>query len=251
MHAHGSMLLKLCFIGAALFGAPVLAGAQDRGYLHGIVLDTAGSPIPHADVAVVALRKLTKTDDEGVFRFEALPAGALDVSIRRLGFQPLRFTHAIVPGRFDTVHVSLVAYATTLEGIQVSERDLRRLLWIEDFYRRRSRGIGTFITRDDIESRRASRLSDVFRNTPGIRFVPVRGGTGIRFVSAAVQRRDCVPMIWMDGQRAPGLEVDELPVNEIEGVELYHGPSTTPIRFSQGAITTCGTIVIWTRVPGS
>jgi hypothetical protein len=56
--------------------------------------------------------------------------------------------------------------------------------------------------------------------------------------------------MWIDGQRAPGIEIDELPVNDIEGIELYRGASTTPAQFWQGSGPSCGTVVIWTRTPG-
>jgi hypothetical protein len=57
-------------------------------------------------------------------------------------------------------------------------------------------------------------------------------------------------MIWIDGQRAPGMEIDEIPLNDIEGIELYNGPSTTPAEFWQANGSQCGTIVVWTRLPG-
>jgi len=58
-------------------------------------------------------------------------------------------------------------------------------------------------------------------------------------------------MMWIDGQRAPGMEIDEIPLTDIEGIELYNGASTTPAEFSQTNSTQCGTIVIWTRLPGT
>jgi hypothetical protein len=236
---------------AALIGVASGAEAQERTRILGLVRDSAGAPVPLVDIGIVALHKLVKTNEAGVFRIDNVPAGDVSVSIRKLGFEPMTLAHTVVIGTSDTLHVQLTPKIVRLAGVEVSERDMRRLFWIEDFYRRRTRGIGTYVTREEIEARRASRVSDALRDTPGIRFVRTRGGTGIRFMSSAIQRRDCIPMIWLDGQRAQGMEIDELPVNEIEGIELYHGPSTTPLQFSQGAITTCGTIVIWSRVPGT
>jgi hypothetical protein len=238
------------FVLVNLIGLPLLAESQERAPLHGIVRDSAGAPIHQADVGIVALHKLTRTDEGGRFRLDAVPAGVVTVSIRKIGFEPQTLTHTVAAGAPDTMRVTMSVRIATLPGVQVSEREMRRMLWIEDFYRRLTRGIGTYLTRDEIEARRAARVSDALRDMPGIRFVRVRGGTGVRFVSAPSNRRDCRPMIWVDGQRAPDMEVDDLPVNEIEGIELYHGPSTTPMQFSQGAMTTCGTIVVWSRVPG-
>jgi hypothetical protein len=73
----------------------------------------------------------------------------------------------------------------------------------------------------------------------------------VRFVTASIARKDCVPQYWLDGVRAEGVEIDDFPPREIEGIEVYQGPSTTPAQFSQGSISKCGAIVLWTRVPGT
>jgi carboxypeptidase family protein/TonB-dependent receptor-like protein len=250
MAVRGGALKCLLLIEACLIGVATPAQTQERVALVGVVRDSAGVPLGQADVGIVALHKLSKTNTEGRFRIDAVPTGVVIVSVRKLGFEPRSVTHAHTADA-DTLRVALVEKVVTLPGVSVSERDMRRMFWIEDFHRRRMRGIGTYLTREDIAKRRATRVSDALRETPGIRFVRVRGGTGVRFMSAPSNRRDCMPMIWVDGQRAPEMEVDDLPVNEIEGIELYHGPSTTPMQFSQGALTTCGTIVVWSRVPGT
>jgi hypothetical protein len=46
------------------------------------------------------------------------------------------------------------------------------------------------------------------------------------------------------------MEIDEIPLNDIEGIELYNGPSTTPAEFWQANGSQCGTIVVWSRLPG-
>ncbi|HEY8175118.1 MAG TPA: carboxypeptidase regulatory-like domain-containing protein [Gemmatimonadaceae bacterium] len=241
--------IMLAGVGAALVAASTSA-AQERGTLTGVVRDSAGTPIRDADIAVVALRMLTRTDGDGRFRLAKLPPGEIVVSIRRIGYEPTTVPRLVAPGTVDSVIVE-IARLTTLEGIQISERAMRQRFWIEEFYRRRTRGVGTYFTREEIEQKRASRPSEILRTTPGIRLVRLRGGQGVRFMSSSVMRRDCMPMIWIDGQQAPGMEIDDLPLSTIEGLELYHGPSTTPMQFSQGSMTTCGTIVVWSRIPGT
>jgi hypothetical protein len=55
-------------------------------------------------------------------------------------------------------------------------------------------------------------------------------------------------MIWIDGQKVPGLEIDDIPLRDVEGMELYNGPATTPMQFSQAqSARNCGTIVVWSR----
>ena len=63
--------------------------------------------------------------------------------------------------------------------------------------------------------------------------------------------RDCPPDIWVDGVRATGMSVDDVPLTDVEALEMYRGPAGLPPemnnRFGNPA---CGALVIWTRLPG-
>ncbi|HEX3866960.1 MAG TPA: hypothetical protein VHV78_09415, partial [Gemmatimonadaceae bacterium] len=135
-----------------------------------------------------------------------------------------------------------------LGAMDVSEK--RHRLGIEEFYERRARGVGTFFTRDDLLNRHAETPSDMLRSTAGIRFVHTTSGDAVRFTSPS-GARTCTPIIWLDGQIAPRMELDDIPVNDIEGMELYQSISTTPGQFWRGNTTPCGTIIVWTRTPGA
>jgi hypothetical protein len=51
--------------------------------------------------------------------------------------------------------------------------------------------------------------------------------------------------------RAPMLGVDDIPLQVIEALEVYRGPSGLPPEFNNRmGNPSCGAIVIWTRVPG-
>jgi hypothetical protein len=239
-----------CLIGLSVSAAP--DALAQHGTIIGIVVDSVDAPIRDADVGIRAERMLIRTDEQGRFRFDRLREGKLEVSFRRLGYEPRIVTVVVSGFAADSLLVRLAAKPVTLAGMNVSAGDYRRREGIEEFYRRRVRGIGTYIAREEIDARHSGTATDMLRNTPGLRFVQLRGGgKGVRFNSSAIARRDCMPMIWIDGQRAPGLEVDDVTLTDIEGIELYSGPSTTPMQFSQGSShSTCGTIVIWSRPPG-
>ncbi len=247
-----ALRLGICWLLAFLaFGADDARAQQ--GALRGVVTDSSGTPIRDADVGLVGLKRLARTDDEGRFAFTKLHPGTVDLSVRRLGFHARIERFVVTPLGVDSVRVALMAQPEVLEAIEVSESERRKRGWIEDFYRRRINGIGTFVTRDEIVARNSFAPSDMLRSTPGVRFVRVPSGKGVRFTYARVMdiRRDCPPLIWVDGQRAPGMEIDDLPLTDIEGIEVYTGPSTTPTQFSQSLSSrlTCGTIAIWTRPP--
>ena len=221
---------------------------SQEGALRGIVADSAGAPIAGADVGIASLHKLTRTDDRGRFSFEKIPLGAVEVSVRRLGYEPQKVQATVSNTLEMSYNVTLIARPAMLDPLDVSGN--RRHVAIEGFHQRRIQGIGSYVTRDDITARHANQLTDVLRMTAGVQVVRTRSGSGIRFTSSPSVRRDCPPTMWIDGQRAPGIEIDELPIDDIEGIELYRGASTTPPQFTYGSGAACGTVVVWTRTPG-
>jgi hypothetical protein len=235
-------------------GGFLVFAAQDalaQGTLRGEVRDSAGKPIADADVGIAALRRLVRTDDQGRFTLTKLPAGVTEISFRRLGFEPRRLSVKVDDRDPAPLVVTLKGNAALLAAVDVNKGAVRQREMIEDYYRRVVRGVGQYITRDEIEKRWGGTPSDLLRNTAGIRFVRTTSGVkGVRFPGTHITGRDCPPMIWIDGQKAPGMEIDDVTLGDVEGVELYHGPSTTPMQFSQSQnANTCGTIVIWTRPP--
>jgi hypothetical protein len=198
-------------------------------------------------VAIVAVHLLTRSDAQGRFTFSKLAPGQYEVSVRRLGFRPTS-VKAVVGDLAYSYDIVMMPQAATLAGVDVNA-NARLRLGIEDFYRRRARGMGgTFFIRSEIIARNAHRTTDVLRNTAGLRVV----GRGVRFTGSASAPRGCIPTLWLDGQPVDGMEVDNIAVTDIEGIELYSGPSETPMQFSQRVShLDCGTIVIWTRIPGS
>src|SRR6185295_6445662 len=101
---------------------------------------------------------------------------------------------------------------------------------LQGFDQRRQSGVGTFLTREQIDAKHANATSDLFRMMPSVRLVRTSLGMGVRFNSNMnVRGRGntlCVPMIWLDGQKAPGMEVDDLRAQDIEAIELYRGAAT-------------------------
>ena len=237
---------------ALIAGHAEAARAQGTGTLRGVVIDSATrTAVSGAEVSATALRQFARTDDRGQFTLDKLPAGQIELSIRRVGYEPQRETILATGGPRDSVLIVLVAQPAMLSGVNVSAAERRQREGIKGFYARRARGVGAFVTREDLEARHARVPTDAL-NLPGIAVVHTRYGTAVRFTTGASLRRSCPPTLWIDGQRAPRMELDDIPVNDIEGIELYHGPSVTPGQFWQGneSNTSCGTIVVWSRAPG-
>ncbi len=234
---------------------PTVTTAQAVAWeLIGIVRNLDGSGLPGATVELGSAS--ARTDAAGYFRITATRRDTLTLAIRRIGFKPLSTLLRATDLTGDTLLVVMNAVAQTLEAVAVTARDRRSALGFGSFEERRSRGLGVFVTRDEIARRNSLRLSDVLRNKRGVQLVRLGNGSfGLRFQSypARPGRARCIPTLWLDGTRARDMEIDEIPANGVEAMELYRSLSTTPFQFSSGSSTSewCGAIVIWTRVPGT
>ena len=215
----------------------------------GVVRDSSGAAIEGVTVAIPGSSVLT--DVRGAFQLFTMDHDTVTISIRRLGFEPIEALLGARNGLWDTVVVQLDPTAQRLSNVDVKGNapPTRAMLAMRSFDERKSRGLGTFITRAEIVERGSSRLSDLLRTKRGVNVIS-RGR--VRFAAYGGSRGNaCIPDIWLDGTRNRGMEVDELPPNTVEMMELYPNLSTVPVEFqSFGANTTpCGIIVVWTRIP--
>jgi hypothetical protein len=217
----------------------------------GWIRDSIGQPVGQADIFIESMHAVGRTDSTGRFTLRPLDPGAVTVHIRRFGFEPQSFDFVLHAASEDSVAVTMTQNAHLLATVRTDASPGQRQNALADFYHRRAKGGGVFITREEIEQRHTNVLSEALRQVPGIRLVRGSGGrSALRFESANAKRYDCPPQYWIDGRRVSATEIDDYPATDVEAIELYHGPATTPIQFSQGTVASCGTVVIWTRVPG-
>lgn len=253
------MRLKWC---VPAFAAGVMAAVPGRAMqaqvqaarreLVGVVRDSTGAPIEGATIEIPGAAG--RSDARGAFQLWTADIDTLTISIRRLGYAPISAFLTARNRQWDTVAVEMDQTSRRLAAIAVTGATTRGALGLRDFDRRRALGNGVFITRDEIAARNTSRPSDVLQTKRGIRLVRIADGRyGVRFaLYGNGNRSQCVPTIWVDGQRAPGMEIDDLTANDIQAMELYETFASTPSQFtsSGGRTPPCGTIVVWTRVPG-
>ena len=247
---------RAVLLGFALVLAATTARAQAKsGALYGLIHDPNGRPVDNADVSIESLNALARTDSAGRFQLRMLDPGHVLVSIRRLGYDPETFEFTLHAMTDDSVDVTMQQNVQLLDAMKTNGALSHRFAALQEFYTRRARhNGGSFLTRADIEHRNTAVLSEVLRDVPGVRVLRgggVRSG-GVRFVSSSTRSQVCKPNVWLDGQLASDLEVDDIPASDVEAMELYPGPSTIPMQFSQQATTyACGAVVVWTRLPGT
>ena len=220
-----------------------------RRELVGIVKDPAGVGIEGATIEIRGAA--VGTNAKGAFQLWTADIDTVTISVRRLGYLPISAQIAARGGQWDTVVVEMERTSQRLSAVTVTGGPTRRALGLRDFEARRATRSGIFVTRDEIAARNTTRLTEVLQNKRGIRVVRLRSGvSGIRFASYSA-RPTCSPNVWVDGQWARDLEVDDLPATDVEAVEVYETFASVPFEFTpQDPAIPCGTIVIWTRIPG-
>jgi hypothetical protein len=220
--------------------------------LRGIVTDSGGYPLPNVEVRIMELGRLSRSDVQGRFVIERITDRVVDVTLRRLGYEVRSVRVSMIKGEGDSLRVVMRAEPLRLNPVEIEAKEDQHPFFAE-YEKRRERGLGSFITQKDIEKLNSSYTSDAFRRLPGMRFVNGPQGIGVRFMSnigmagSARSGGVCQPTIWVDGQAAPGMEIDEIRAQDIHGIEIYRGASTTPAQFAKYGTAQCGTIVVWTK----
>lgn len=97
------------------------------GILAGTVKDEAGRAIAEAIITVEGTARQVRSDTTGRFLIERVPVGLREVSIRRLGYRPVRAQFDIRADSAMVLSATLVAEATQIAGVRVEEQLLNQL----------------------------------------------------------------------------------------------------------------------------
>ena len=195
-------------------------------------------------VGMLPISARTLTDAAGRFAVAALDDGRYRITIDRLGYRPITDS---IDFRSDVglrIEVQFVLEAVELDPLFVVVDARSSYLEATGFYDRQRHGIGHFLTREEIQARRPSEVSDVFRPMAGVR---LSANEGLGSQGILLMRGGCAPDIYVDGMRTVGpYPIDALvqPL-DVQAIEVYTG-SELPTGFDT---STCGAVVIWTHVP--
>jgi hypothetical protein len=215
----------------------------------GVVVDSASAPIIGAEVSVSASGAASSSGEHGEFRFTAVPPGRIVVRARRLGFKPDSVVLTVGDRAIANVSIRMVRTALALAPVTVRARKGDFTGRLAGYYERLERQSGGyFITRAQIDRENSRSLSQLLQSVPAMRGSRGRAGSqGVR-----MRGRTCWPLVWLDGSPMPSgdVDLDGIPPNTIQGIELYLGSTTAPTRYSAPRdLSSCGTILIWSRGP--
>src|SRR4051812_19460234 len=107
---HAALLRCISYLVATSVGAGATLATAQQGTLRGVVIDSLdNTPVGSADVAVIALQIVVRTDEQGRFVIRRLPQGDLDLTVRHLGHRPAKLTIHSTGGGVDSIKILLVS----------------------------------------------------------------------------------------------------------------------------------------------
>ena len=156
---------------------PLFIGAQARSavFTGRVLTDTTHLPLANAEVSLLELAISSLTNEKGEFRIAAITPGKHQILVRRIGYAQLD-THLdfaeneIVESNVYLTRVSI------LDSVMVAERAGRSDPWLADFEQNRLRGVGHYVTRDQLEKQDARQLGSIMSQTPGLNVMNGSGG---------------------------------------------------------------------------
>jgi hypothetical protein len=234
----------LCSV-LAVQGAEAQGG--EGGRVVGRVFDQeTGDLLPRVELEVLGTEIKGPASPDGRFMLPLMLPGDIEIRFTHPGYEPRIEALEVLEGQTLDLRVALVSDTIfQLDPIGVEVRS--RVLEQRGFYGRQAQGYAaTYFTREEIEARDPTNLSELFTDIPGMRLVP-GGLDGPELVfTRATNFNDsgvCRPALFMDGVKS-GIRLYDMILEpaHIEGIELYVG-SAIPGQFND----TCGAVLVWTR----
>ena len=227
---------------------PVLAQKASARVTGTVIDHSSGAVIANADVLQLGVGRRVVTDSAGHFLLADLSPGIVRLMVRGSGFPTKVVALALVNGESMSRTIELDSTAAgraTAQRLPAEEVVAPRppAPRYADFERRRATGRGQYLGREELERGGFSTLQDAMQGLRGVN-VECGGGNGCAIRMARAPMR-CNPEYIVD-ERTDNMFGPNTPIRDLEGIEVYTGPSEVPGEFA-GRNAGCGVIVIWTR----
>jgi hypothetical protein len=230
-----------------------------------------GEPLEGVDVGLVSPRRSGITDEDGRFAFYSIPPDTVVLTARRLGYEDTEGRVVVGGAQAVTIQVAMATEVIPLEPITVTatrREFVYALPGMQELERRMATGFGEFILQDQILDRNPIRVTDLLQGTAvtvmnngqaiymrGSLCAPVVYIDDVRIThgygsSSLMQRNPLNPEERLDIGEDEGTfaaqAVDLIHPNQIQAIEIYDGPGSTPGQYLDSR-SRCGVILIWTR----
>ena len=236
----GSLFLLPIF-SLQILGAQAPAPAKYE--VAGVVIDEGKTPVPSAELALMRRgeqSRILRSGADGRFSFPDVRPGRLALTVRRMGYKATSIdVDMSSTGLAPPVEVQLEEIASDIDVVIVEGSNGH----LREFYEHKAtNNFGKFFERKDIERLGRGYVSEVLRTVPGATLA------GSELTGNRVLLRGCKPIVWLDGMRVLGAEVDEVArPADIAGMEVYPSWAGLPPQYQDRGSRMCGVILLWTR----
>ncbi|HVD61005.1 MAG TPA: carboxypeptidase regulatory-like domain-containing protein [Gemmatimonadaceae bacterium] len=237
--------VTLCVAGSFAFAQPPAAVSPIEYNVGGVVRDGRGNPLDNAEVALLSggiIRLVVQSAANGQFTLGNFSAGKATLQIRHIGYEQLNMNINIGADRKPTfTEIVLEEVPQKLEEVLVKSDEKGRLREFAE-HKAVPNNFGHYFDRSDIRKKNPTYASEMLRTVGGVQI------QASSFGGNAVRIRGCRPLLWMDGQRIPGAELDEVArPSDIAGMEFYASNAGIPAEFMDRNNGACGIIVVWSK----
>jgi hypothetical protein len=208
----------------------------------GIVVDEGQAPVPSAEIVLKRDGRelqVAHSGNDGRFSFTDVQTGPAALMVRRMGYTARTIDLDVpVGGVSDPVEVKLAQIPSDIASVIVESSKSH----LEEFYNRKANNnFAKFFERKDIQKQNPLYLSEMIRTVGGANVSSAGAGNRILL-------RGCQPMVWVDGMRAPGAELDEVArPDDVAGMEVYPSNAGLPAEYQDRNNRMCGAIIVWTK----
>jgi carboxypeptidase-like protein/TonB-dependent receptor-like protein len=249
-----------------------IARGNSQSILVGVVRDARSkTPLPAAEVIIEELKLHARTNTQGRYRIEDIAAGRYNVAVRLLGYDSASTLVGFSGADSTARDFDLVTHAQRLAEIPVrGKSEPLGTAKLRVFAARREKGIGHFISAEELQNQLNRQTGDILQKIPGTwilrnnsaAYVAVSRGeqsiepnqvARICLPGKGCSKMGCAAAVFVDGavvyrgepDEAP-FDVNTIPPSQIAGIEFYSGPSQMPPELN-ATRRTCGALVIWTK----
>src|SRR5258708_3194757 len=198
---------SLCALAPSAVAQSVTSAATLNYRISGMVTAFGGSPVEKAEITLLrdgAIRQSAYSGVDGRFILGELSAGKATLQVRHLGYEQRNMNINVGAEAKPTyVEVLLQEVPQKLEEVMVKSDEQGRLREFAE-HKHHPSNFGRYFDRGDIRKRNPAYASELFRTIPGVQVQASSfGGNTIRV-------RGCMPLLWVDGAKVPGAELDEV-----------------------------------------
>ena len=243
-------------LAAALFAAssglvaPTALGAQNgrtSTFVAGVADAETGQPLEGAEVVLVNVRRVVRTNVMGEATLDQVPHGSQRVRVRKLGYSPSEVDIAATGDTTGAVF-RLQRVVQQLGAVNVEAQYAP--MYMKDLEVRKRMGIGRFLTDTQLDKDRDRDFPLVLTTRfPGLK--TLLDSSGNRVLASTRDKlgmtgvAPCWVTVYLDGMELPRNDMEMVRTWDLAAVEFYT-MEQVPVRYRTRAYD-CGVVLLWSK----